>query len=146
MMYALLIPFRSLLAEIDVMRPIAAALWQLQPNLEWSRAMLCRLCSVNFTRKSVVFVEKEVRMSEQPRKMQVATIRLNVPEQYMLPQWFKTASPREVASALSMIPSLVPFLKGDLTQGLHIHQQISEAIASARQEAQKEKEIQLNRH
>ena len=146
MMYALLIPFRSLLAEIDVMRPIAAALWQLQPNLEWSRAMLCRLCSDNFTRKSVVFVEDEVRMSEQPRKMQVATLRLNVPEQYTLPQWFKTASPREVASALSMIPSLVPFLKGDLTQGLHIHQQISEAIASARQEAQKEKEIQLNRH
>ena len=146
MMYALLIPFRSLLAEIDVMRPIAAALWQLQPNLEWSRAMLCRLCSVNFTRKSVVFVEDEVRMSEQPRKMQVATIRLNVPEQYMPPQWFKTASPKDVASALSIIPSLVPILKGDLTQGLHIHQQVSEAIASVRQEAQKEKENQLNRH
>ena len=85
-------------------------------------------------------------MSEQPRKMQVATIRLNVPEQYMPPQWFKTASPRDVASALSIIPSLVPFLKGDLTQGLHVHQQVSEAIASVRQEAQKEKENQLNRH
>ena len=85
-------------------------------------------------------------MSEQPRKMQVATIRLNIPEQYMLPQWFKTASPRDVASALSIIPSLVPFLKGDLTQGLHVHQQVSEAIASVRQEAQKEKENQLNRH
>ena len=85
-------------------------------------------------------------MSEQPRKMQVATIRLNVPEQYTLPQWFKTASPRDVASALSIIPNLMPILKGDLTQGLHVHQQVSEAIASVKKEAQKEKENQLNKH
>ena len=59
-------------------------------------------------------------MISNPKKVQQAapppTVRLPITEDFKLPLWFKSASAKEICSALNTIANIMPILKGDTHQ------------------------------
>ena len=81
-------------------------------------------------------------MISNPKKVQQAapppTVRLPITEDFKLPLWFKSASAKEICSALNTIANIMPILKGET------HQTSSQA-SSVREQDARTREEQLRK-
>ena len=81
-------------------------------------------------------------MVSNPKKVQQAapspTVRLPITEDFKLPLWFKSASAKEICSALNTIANMMPILKGETHQ-------ISSQASSVREQEARTREEQLRK-
>ena len=83
-------------------------------------------------------------MISNPKKVQQAapppTVRLPITEDFKLPLWFKSASAKEICSALNTIANIMPILKGDTHQTSNQASSVREQEARAREEQLRKQE------
>ena len=87
-------------------------------------------------------------MISNPKKVQQAapppTVRLPITEDFKLPLWFKSASAKEICSALNTIANIMPILKGDTHQTSNQASSVREQEARTREEQLRKQEKSMH--